>query len=125
MTRSERAMQVWQILVGAAHNRQTLTYGQVAENLEFEGAGVLAQILGCIMNYCNAKGLPPLTCLIVNQTTGFRVQVLRLSQTYQLTGRQSTIKTGLFCILCKSQISSNMSNLTLNRDDRSRPLSTF
>jgi hypothetical protein len=34
MTRSERAMQVWQILVGVAHNRQTLTYGQVAEHLE-------------------------------------------------------------------------------------------
>jgi hypothetical protein len=70
MTRSERAMQVWQILVGVAHNRQTLTYGQVAEHLEFEGAGVLAQILGCIMSYCKAKGLPPLTCLVVNQTTG-------------------------------------------------------
>lgn len=70
MTRSERAMQVWQILVGAAHNRQTLTYGQVAEHLEFEGAGVLAQILGCIMNYCEAKKLPPLTCLVVNRTTG-------------------------------------------------------
>ena len=51
MTRSERAMQVWQILVGAAHNRQTLTYGQVAEHFEFEGAGVLSQILNCIMEY--------------------------------------------------------------------------
>lgn len=70
MTRSERAMQVWQILVGAAHNRQTLTYGHIAEHLEFEGAGVLAQILGCIMNYCDDSGLPPLTCLIVNKTTG-------------------------------------------------------
>ena len=70
MTRSERAMQVWQILIGAAHNRQTLTYGQVANHLGFEGAGVLAQILGCIMGYCDAKTLPPLTCLVVNQTTG-------------------------------------------------------
>lgn len=70
MTRSERAMQVWQILIGAADNRQTLTYGQVAKHLEFEGAGVLAQILGCIMSYCEAKGLPPLTCLVVNSATG-------------------------------------------------------
>jgi len=70
MTRSERAMQVWQILAGAAHHRQTLTYGQVAQSLEFEGAGVLAQILGCIMGYCEANGLPPLTCLVVNQETG-------------------------------------------------------
>lgn len=29
MKRSERAMQVWQILVAAAHNRQSLTYGHV------------------------------------------------------------------------------------------------
>jgi len=70
MTRSQRAMQVWQILIAAAHNRQSLTYGQVAEYLQFEGAGVLAQILGQIMNYCKAKGLPPLTCLVVNQETG-------------------------------------------------------
>ena len=70
MKRSERAMQVWQILISAAHNRQTLTYGHVAEYLEFEGAGVLSQILDRIMRYCNAKGFPPLTCLVVNQETG-------------------------------------------------------
>lgn len=62
-------MQVWSILVGAAHSRQTLTYGQVADLLEFKGAGVLSQILNCIMCYCEAKGLPPLTCLVVNQAT--------------------------------------------------------
>lgn len=70
MTRSQRAMQVWQILICAAHNRQSLTYGQIADYLEFEGAGVLAQILGLIMNYCKARGLPPLTCLVVNQESG-------------------------------------------------------
>lgn len=76
MTRSERAMQVWQILIAAANNRQTLTYGHLAEHLEFEGAGVFAQILGCIMNYCAEKDLPPLTCLVVNQTTGLPGQGL-------------------------------------------------
>jgi len=70
MTRSERAMQVWQILVAAAHNRQTLTYGHLARYLEFDGAGVFAQILDLIMKYCRAKGLPPLTCLVVNNETG-------------------------------------------------------
>jgi hypothetical protein len=70
MTRSQRAMQVWQILVAAAHNRQSLTYGQVADYLEFDGAGVLAQILGKIMVYCDANNLPPLTCLVVKQDTG-------------------------------------------------------
>lgn len=77
MKRSERAMQVWQILIAAAHNRQTLTYGQVANYLGFEGAGVLSQILGCIMDYCDAKGLPPLTCLVVNQVTGLPGQGLK------------------------------------------------
>ncbi len=70
MTRAERSMQVWQILIGAAHNRQTLTYKILADHLEFEGAGVFSQILGCIMKYCESKDLPPLTCLVVNQTTG-------------------------------------------------------
>jgi alkylated DNA nucleotide flippase Atl1 len=45
MSRPERAMQVWQILIAAAHERRTLTYGEVAALLGFEGAGVLAQIL--------------------------------------------------------------------------------
>jgi hypothetical protein len=63
-------MQVWQILVSAAHNRQTLTYKHVADHLEFEGAGVLAQILDRIMRLCKAQDLPPLTCLVVNQETG-------------------------------------------------------
>lgn len=70
MTRSERAMQVWQILISSAHNRQTLTYGHLAQYLGFEGAGVFSQILNCIMCYCDAEGLPPLTCLVVNQITG-------------------------------------------------------
>lgn len=70
MTRAERAMQVWQILIGASHNRQTLTYKALATHLEFEGAGVFAHILGCIMKYCESNDLPPLTCLVVNQTTG-------------------------------------------------------
>jgi hypothetical protein len=70
MNRSERAMQIWPILVSAAHNRQSLTYGDLADHLEFDGAGVFAHILGRIMEYCQKKELPPLTCLVVNQTTG-------------------------------------------------------
>lgn len=70
MTRSERAMQIWPILVAAAHNRQTLTYGDLAQYLEFDGAGVFAQMLDRIMVYCDKKALPPLTCLVVNQGSG-------------------------------------------------------
>jgi hypothetical protein len=70
MKRSERAMQVWQILIAAAHSRQSVTYGQIAEYLEFKGAGVLSQTLDKIMRYCRSKGLPPLTCIVVNHITG-------------------------------------------------------
>ena len=68
--RSERALQVWQILIPAANNRQTLTYKMVANYLEFRGAGILSQILGRIMHYCERENLPPLTCIVVNQETG-------------------------------------------------------
>jgi alkylated DNA nucleotide flippase Atl1 len=70
MSRPVRAMQVWQVLIAAAHERRTLTYGDVADLLGFEGAGVLAQTLGLIMNYCKKNNLPPLTILVVNKGTG-------------------------------------------------------
>ncbi len=70
MTRAERAMQIWQILVAAAHSRRSYTYGQVASMLGMGGAGVMANFLGPIMFYCKANNLPPLTVLVVNQETG-------------------------------------------------------
>lgn len=69
-SQSTRALQVWQILVCKATNRQILTYGHVASLLGFERAGTLAHILGHIMYYCIQNDLPPLTVLIVNQETG-------------------------------------------------------
>jgi hypothetical protein len=69
-TRATRALQVWLILIGKAHNRQIMTYGMLADLLGFKGAGVLAQILGHVMYYCQDNKLPPLTILVVNQRTG-------------------------------------------------------
>jgi putative restriction endonuclease len=69
-TQENRALQIWQILVGKAANRQTLTYGQLADNLGFKGAGTLAHMLGHIMYFCQQNQLPPLTVLVVNQDTG-------------------------------------------------------
>ena len=68
--RPARAQQVYTVLVGLAHNRQTITYGQLADILGFGGAGVFAGILGHIMFWCEGQGLPPLTVLVVNGTTG-------------------------------------------------------
>lgn len=65
-----RALQIWPILIGAAHNRQTVTYKILAHILGFGGPGVLGRMLGYIMFYCIQNHLPPLTILVVNQETG-------------------------------------------------------
>ena len=69
-THATRALQIWQILIAKASNRQTLTYGMLAQLLGFKGADVLAPILGHIMFYCQQNNLPPLTVIVVNQKTG-------------------------------------------------------
>src|SRR4030042_598401 len=65
-----RALQIWQVLIGAAYHRQLLTYGMLAKMLGHQGARTLTQPLGHIMFYCRENGLPPLTILVVNQDTG-------------------------------------------------------
>lgn len=69
MTVAERAVQIWQLLIGAARVRQTLTYSMVADAIGM-GAGTLAQPLELVMGFCDRNGLPPLTVLVVNQATG-------------------------------------------------------
>ncbi len=69
MTRPERALQIWQVLVGAAHNRQILTY-EILARLIGMGAGTLSQTLDIIMHYCQQRKLPPLTAIVVRKDTG-------------------------------------------------------
>jgi alkylated DNA nucleotide flippase Atl1 len=72
MTRHQRSLQIWMLLVVAAKERKSYTYGDIAKMLGMGGAGVLAQFLGPIMWYCDDQKpkLPPLTVLVVNQDTG-------------------------------------------------------
>ena len=70
MTRYERCMQIWSLLICAANDRKTYTYGDVADILGMKGAGVMAQFLGPIMWMCEDRKWPPLTVLVVNQSTG-------------------------------------------------------
>lgn len=70
MNRFQRAIQIWSILICAALERKTYTYGQIANILSFQGAGTLSQFLEPIMKYCEQKNYPPLTILIVYQNTG-------------------------------------------------------
>lgn len=66
-----RAVQAWQILVGKAMNRQTVTYELLSELMyEKQAAGVLAQILGHIAFYCIDNHIPRLTALVVGKGLG-------------------------------------------------------
>lgn len=82
--RPSRALQVWLILISAAHNRQILTYNMLAKLLGYGGAGVFAQILGHVAFYCKNNDLPPLTSLVVNEKTGLPGSGIPVRDTHKL-----------------------------------------
>jgi hypothetical protein len=66
-----RAVQTWQILVGKAMNRQTVTYNELGKLVYGRHApGVFAKILGHIAFYCEDYKLPSLTTIVVSQGAG-------------------------------------------------------
>lgn len=69
-SRPSRALQIWLILIGAAHNRQIITYGHLTKLFGMKMSVALTQPLGHIMYYCIQNNLPPLTVLVVNKETG-------------------------------------------------------
>jgi hypothetical protein len=69
MNRYQRAVQIWALLVVAATERKTYTYGQLAKLFGYDGAGTMGQFLAPIMFYCQQHKVPPLTVLVVNQDT--------------------------------------------------------
>jgi len=70
-THPARALQAWQILIGAASNRQTLTYHRLGYIMYGKKAGgVLKQILGHIASWCTERGLPELNSIVVEGGTG-------------------------------------------------------
>lgn len=74
MTHIERAIQVWQVLISAAHNRQVLTYEIVADLIGLgqhgKGAIALSTYLGTLMRFCDVHRLPPITALVVRKGVG-------------------------------------------------------
>lgn len=71
MTRSERAIQIWQVLIGLANNRQTITYENLAELIGMGNVAVsITQPLELLMNYCKNNNLPPITILVVQKHSG-------------------------------------------------------
>lgn len=69
MTSYERAAQIYQVLVCAAHNRQTMTYPMLGESIGLPQWG-LATALEHIQAYCSRNDLPPLTVLVVKSSEG-------------------------------------------------------
>lgn len=75
MTSAERALQIWQVLISAAHNRQTITYEDLAKLIGMGEKGLFVTggstgPLGRVSWYCERKDYPPLTCLVVGKNTG-------------------------------------------------------
>lgn len=71
MTRYQRVQHVWSLLVCAARDRRTYTYGGLAEALGIRGgARAMRHYLAPVMYYCREHQLPPLTVLVVNRETG-------------------------------------------------------
>ena len=69
MTTYERAIQIYQVLIAAAHNRQTVTYPLLGDAIGVPARG-LAGHLELIQRHCETQGLPPLTVLAVQAGTG-------------------------------------------------------
>ena len=69
MTTSDRAVQIWQVLIAAAHQRQTLTYRLLGERVGL-APGLLDAPVSIVARYCAARQLPPLTVLVVQTDVG-------------------------------------------------------
>ena len=69
MKRSERASQIWPVLVLCAKQRQVLTYDLIGKLIGVPRHG-LGQLLEPIQSYCLLNDLPPLSSLVVGSQTG-------------------------------------------------------
>lgn len=65
MTTQETTVQIWQVLISAAHQRQTLTREALGELIGVTG-GEVAPPLGDLARCCAANGWPPLTALVLS-----------------------------------------------------------
>jgi hypothetical protein len=65
----QRAAQIWAVLAWAATNRQVLTYSILSKLIGMPMPAI-GGMLEPIQTYCQERGLPPLTVLVVQQDTG-------------------------------------------------------
>ena len=64
-----RALQCWPILISKAKSKSILTYGDLAELIDFY-PNLLSDILGHILFFCKKNSLPLLNPIVVEKTTG-------------------------------------------------------
>jgi putative restriction endonuclease len=69
MKREERAAQLWSLLAHAALGRQILTYDIVARLTGVVRPSV-GDFLRPIQQFCTENSLPPLTAIVVSETSG-------------------------------------------------------
>lgn len=69
INQEQRAFFTWTILTRCATNKRTISYGELAKELNLHHRAVRF-ILGVIQDYCLYNELPPLTILVINQSTG-------------------------------------------------------
>lgn len=73
-----RLIQAWLILIGKAHNRQTVTYAELTQLMRGKGAPSLGRRvgqwkglkLGHLWTYCKNRKFPLLPVIVVTKKTG-------------------------------------------------------
>ena len=65
-----RAHQIWAVLLLAARNRQTITYGMLGKFVGGIGAHHFGRMLAVVARYCEEKRYPPLTVIVVSKNSG-------------------------------------------------------
>jgi hypothetical protein len=69
MNASQRAMQLWSVLVFAAKNQQFLSYEMIFQMTGLPARGQALE-LGKIWTYCQRKGFPLITTIVLDKGTG-------------------------------------------------------
>ena len=93
MSRTQRAMQLWSVLVLAARNQQVLSYSMV-EKLTGLPKWTQADFLGVVAAYRIVNKLPPLTVLVVNEETGLPGGNFLVRRTFSADKRGFLFMTG-------------------------------
>ena len=86
----EVAPRIFPHLVRLAEDHRTERYGKFSETIGWGHARSINRALVWLMFWCDTKGLPPLTCLIVNGTglPGHGLTTVDTSKAAQLEARQ-------------------------------------